>query len=130
MENETDPVPNDEVMQVCYEPRPLPFPNNYLELTSQEWPAVVQKVLCTKFDNWKYEEEIRIWVPWQANGEAIQFLDFGNKLHLKEVVLGARCTLPTSAMLRALGPLISEVKLTKARAAHHAFEMVEEEEFH
>jgi hypothetical protein len=123
---------NDEIMKVKYESKPLPFPNDYLNLAPDQWPAVVQTVLSTKFENWKYEKEIRMWVPLLEKGKEgeLYFLNFGENLQLVEVILGVRYPLPTTTVLQELGPLASNVSVIKARAAHNAFEMVKDEEFH
>jgi hypothetical protein len=120
----------DETMFVNYENKPMPFPNDYEGLTSEQSSVVVQKVLSTKFENWKYEREIRVWLPLQNEEAGLHFLNFGEKLLLKEVILGAKCTLPTVGIERALGLSVSEVTVIKARAAHDAFQMVADEESH
>lgn len=73
-----------------------------------------------------------MWVPLlekEREGE-LYFLNFGENLHLVEVILGVRYPHPASTVLQELGPLASNVSVIKARAAHNAFEMVEDEEFH
>jgi hypothetical protein len=120
---------DDEVMRVRYERKRLPFPNNYLELSSEEWPVIVQTVLSTKFDNWKYEEEIRWWVRLKEHEGHPQFLDFDESLQLKEVVLGAKCGLPKSEILRALELSAKDVEVLKAHPADNAFKMIKDEQF-
>jgi hypothetical protein len=49
-------------------------------------------------------------------------------LRLKEVIIGQRCAVSKGRILSVLGPLLGEVKISKARAAYDKFEMVEDEE--
>ena len=75
-----------------------------------------------------YEKEIRVWAPLQNKENGICYLEFDSKLRLVEVIIGARCALLNSAITRALGSLVGQVRITKARAAYDGFEMVEDEE--
>lgn len=120
-------VENDESAHVCYIKQPLPFPLSFLDLGDSERFEIVRKMLFTKFNNWAYEKEIRAWAPLQNEEDGLHYLEFDGKLHLLEVIIGARCTLQRSEITRALGSLAGEVKIIKARAAYDKFEMVEDE---
>jgi len=53
---------NDDILKVEYQPKPLPFPlEEYLACSEEEGERITRKALHTKFDNWKYEKEIRVW---------------------------------------------------------------------
>lgn len=118
---------SDESAAVNYIPDPLQFPSSFSELPEPERLEIVRKILFTKFDSWKYEEEVRIWAPLQNEEGGLHFLDFDDKLRLMEVIVGARSTIRRSAISRALGMLASQVAMTKARAAYDSFRMVEDE---
>lgn len=129
---EIDENSADEIMRVKYEANPLPFPPNYLDLSAQQSSVIVRKVLSTKFENWKYEKEIRMWVQLQRqekDGE-LYFLHFGGKLQLAEVVLGVRCKISKGAILDELGSAVKEVNVRRARAAHSTFEMVDDDDLY
>ncbi len=119
---------NDESMHVSYIPEPLQFPHNFSDLPEQERLVIVQTILFTKFDNWKYEEEIRMWATLQDEEGGLYFRDFDETIRLVEVIIGAKSTIPKSTIIGALGPLASEVKVTKARAAYDKFEIVGDEQ--
>jgi hypothetical protein len=61
----------------------------------------------------------------QNEENGLHYLEFDEKLRLVEIIIGARCTLPRSAITRALGALAGQVKIIAARAAYDRFEMVE-----
>ena len=120
---------NDESGRVTYEPTLLSFPLNFSELSPKERFAHVWKIPFTKFADWVYEHEIRLWATLEEEENGLYFLEFGEKLHLTEVILGQRCTLSRQAISEALRPLAGEVTISKARAAYDKFEMVQDEEY-
>jgi hypothetical protein len=83
--------------------------------------------LCTKYDNWAYEQEIRCWTTLETPSQGLYFMEFGPLLKLVEVIAGARCNLTRRQILDAVRPLEHEVKLIKARAGFHRFEIVEDQ---
>ena len=119
---------SDESMHVSYIPEPLQFPPNFSDIPERERLVIVQKILFTKFDNWKYEEEIRMWATLQDEEDGLYFRDFDETIRLVEVIIGAKSTIPKSTITGALGALATEVKVTKARAAYDKFEIVGDEQ--
>jgi hypothetical protein len=120
-------IPRDKAKAVYYASAPRPFPANFLDLASGEKMALVQEMLFTKYSNWDYEHEIRVWAQLDDEEDGFYFAGFGEELRLVEVITGARCTLPTRAITRALEPLSSHVTVIKARAAHDAFRVVQDQ---
>jgi hypothetical protein len=123
-----DPA-NDEIDHVEYIAERLQAPD-FSNLSDSEHIAFSRKVIFTKFEYWKYEQEIRFWATLQNKDKEddLYFLEFGEKLRLTEVIIGQNCKLPRTAIARALGPLTGEVKISRARAAHDRFAMVEDEQ--
>jgi hypothetical protein len=110
-------VPEDSSKIVNYVPKRLPFPTT---LTA----AHAEAMLFTKYSHWEYEHEIRIWAELDDEEDGLYFHDFDDTLRLVEVIAGARCTLPRSAITRALGPLAKQISFIKARAGFTKFEIV------
>lgn len=81
------------------------------------------RMLWTKFDNWAYEEEIRVWAALDEHEGGIYYKDFDDNLRLIEVIAGAECSVPEHAFQRALKPFPS-VMPVKARAGFKKFEVV------
>jgi hypothetical protein len=72
---------------------------------------------------------MRVWAPLQNEEGGLYFLEFDEKLQLKEIIVGQRCTLSRAEIMKALGSLAREVTVSKARAAYDKFEMVRDEGF-
>jgi hypothetical protein len=123
-----DPA-NDESKKVTYIDTPEQFPSNFLDLPDSERFAIVQRILFTKFDDWQYEHEIRVWAPLQNKEGDLYFLECDDNLRLVEVIIGQKCSLSTAKIVQALGSLAKEVKISKARAAYDKFKMVEDEQW-
>ena len=98
-------------------------------LTFPESPTLEHAVamLSTKFSNWEYEQEVRIWVDLTDEEDGLYFKDFDDSLKLTEVIVGHGCTVPRSAIVRAIVPLATEINLIKARAGFKKFEIVNDE---
>lgn len=125
-EQKGDPE-NDESERVRYIERPETFPSNFADLSDLERFLLVRRILFTKFNDWYYEQEIRVWAPLQNEEGGFYFLEFDEKLQLKEVIVGQRCALSRAEIMEALGSLAGEVTVSKARAAYDKFEMVHDE---
>jgi hypothetical protein len=82
--------------------------------------------LYTKYENWAYEREIRCWTTLDTPSQGLYFMEFGPSLKLVEVIAGARCMLTKGIILEAVKPL-NDIKLIKARAGFHRFEVVEDQ---
>lgn len=68
-----------------------------------------QRMLRTKDEEWRYEQELRMFVklndPPDANN--LNRLDFGPDLELKEVIMGLQCSVRDNA---ALGEALKNCK--------------------
>ena len=112
---------------VKYIQEPLRFPAGFHGCCVEEKERIVQTILFTKYKNWEYEKEIRVWARLEDEEDGLYFFDFDATVRLVEVIVGAKCKVPRNAIARALGPLASEVKIMKVRAAYNKFEMVMDE---
>jgi hypothetical protein len=120
---------SDETDHVKYVEKPLTPPTNFDALSDSEFTAFVRKALFTKFNDWDYEKEIRLWNHLQNEESGLYFLKFDeDKLRLTDVIIGQQCPLSRDEIVEALGSLAGEVKISKARAAYDRFEMVEDEQ--
>lgn len=108
---------DDLCKRVNYEPARLPFPEPPLTVEHTE------AMLFTKFSNWSYEQEIRIWTDLSESEDGLYYKEFDETLVLKEVIVGARSTVPREAVLRATGR-DSNIELIKARPGFKKFEVV------
>jgi hypothetical protein len=86
-----------------------------------------EALIFTKYANWHYEEELRIWAALNESEGGLYFADFGPSLVLKRVIAGARCTLPLQEIEEATEPLAAGVHFSKARAGFTEFEIVKDQ---
>lgn len=85
--------------------------------------AIVKKTISTKFKNWSYEQEWRIWVTLEETDEEtrLYFKHFDDDLALKEVIIGAFCRKTYDEVSSALGDEMRDVKIYKANLASDTF---------
>jgi hypothetical protein len=114
-------IPDDADVsrRVKYVSQRLPFPPG---------PTIAhaEAMLFTKYSNWACEQEIRMLATLSDEEDGRYFYDFDNKVRVTEIIAGARCTLPKSALTRALGPLAEQITVIKARAGFRKFEIVQD----
>lgn len=108
--------------KVCYISTPLQFPVDFLHLNERQQLPVADRMIYTKYRNWRYEQEIRTWTDLDE-----EFFNFCDGLQLAEVIIGAECNLPITEITSALGSLADNVSVKKVRASHDAFQIVEDE---
>ncbi|MEA3394859.1 MAG: DUF2971 domain-containing protein [Pseudomonadota bacterium] len=86
-------------------------------------------VLCTKFYDWKYEDEVRVFVQLDhATKEGgLYFYPFDEKVVLREVVLGPKCELPLKAIRALVSEYTPTVEVIKSSIALGTFRVVKNE---
>ncbi len=86
----------------------------------------VQDLLFTKFKDWQYEQETRVFTRLQERDRAtrLYFADFTEDLRLREVISGPLCTTTKSRIEEALRHYEGPVTLTKARLGFTSFQIV------
>lgn len=88
---------------------------------------VADQMIFTKYEHWRYEEEIRIWATLNERSGNYYFYDYGDTVRLVEVIVGAGSSVSERKILQALGQYRSGVRILKARLAYDAFRVVEDE---
>jgi len=88
----------------------------------------IERFLTTKFEDWAYEDEIRMIIPFdtvEKQGD-LYFKKFDNGIRLKQVIFGARCN-PRNIenISRNVKNYDYPVKLICARLAFKSFNVVE-----
>lgn len=86
----------------------------------------VLALLYTKAHEWSYEREYRVVGNLEVRDEKTghYYVDFGEKLQLREVILGARNEMAVGQMARLVRKNGAPVQVLKARPGFHHFEMV------
>ena len=88
---------------------------------------LIDRLIRTKFYDWKYENEMRLFVDLDhesAEGGKY-FCSFSNELRLAEIILGPKCDLPISGVRDLLRQQDSMASVVKARIAFTRFEVLE-----
>jgi len=85
----------------------------------------VMRILTTKFEHWRYEDEYRVFPELKVKDErGLYFFEFGKEFVLREVIVGHNSTITRAELDRALGDLTSSVTKFKARLAFQSFRVV------
>lgn len=110
-------VPDDHLSEVDYVKERLPAPPKIDE-------SFMKKLLLTKFEHWKYEEEYRAYVSLTDEIEGYYYADFSETLKLKQVIVGDQSQITRDQMSSALADLATGVEVFKVRAAFKSFDVV------
>ncbi len=103
--------------------RPLPDVVG-IEHTAQM--ETMQELLFTKFEDWRYEDEVRMSVKLDKETEVdgLFFIDWGNDLRLAEIIVGLRGGTCRRELEQALGTYPEPVAFVRAEAALDSFAVV------
>lgn len=84
-------------------------------------------LLATKFDDWRYEKEFRVFVDLTKHEPegGLHFCSFDKHLKLSSVVLGARCEIPIDQVRELVSSYPYKVHVTRARIAFTKFAVTE-----
>ena len=86
---------------------------------------IIENLLCTKYIDWEYENEVRVIVPLETrDSSGFYFTDFEGNMKLKEVILGPRSNLKTDQAAKYLCSYSSEVEIIQSRIAFTKYEVV------
>ena len=87
----------------------------------------MNRLLRTKFADWKYENEMRLFV--ELDHDTVEsgnyFYSFSDDLVLKEIVLGPRCEIPINGIRSLVENFNQPVRVIKSRIAFSSFRVVE-----
>lgn len=86
-------------------------------------------LLTTKFAEWKYEREWRIFarLDTRTPENGLYYLNFFPHLQLRDVILGARCEATLQQFAERVPPSAHAVEVFKARAAFDSFRIVRQQ---
>ena len=112
---------------VDYTPIPLKVAHDEERGRAQITSDLIDALLRTKFIDWKYEDEMRIFV--QLDHKTIEsglyFYPFSENLTLREVIIGPRCDLPINSIRSLIANFEPQVFVIKSRVAFTKFKVLE-----
>ena len=118
-------VPDELLMPAIYADKLSDFKLD--KNTGRPAKGVVEALIRTKFRDWTYEDEVRLFI--QLNEDRLEsglyFEHFSDQLQLREVVLGPKCALPLSGIRKLISDCQPEVSVIQARIAFTRFEVLE-----
>lgn len=124
-----DILDTERLTKIDYLRRRKEFPKAYKD----DLPSVAEDLVTTclkvKSIEWKYEQEHRLRVSLQEKSDGIYYQKFGSTLSLRQVIVGARCTLSIRDVKEALGSPDVDVDISAVRPANTEFSMVANKEF-
>lgn len=86
--------------------------------------AVARSLLYTKYFDWKYEQEARVFTRLEERDESgLYFADFSDQIVLREIIVGPLSRITKQDLYDALGRK-SDVTVTKGRLAFNSFRVV------
>jgi Protein of unknown function (DUF2971) len=120
-------VPDTLLVSVIYSKRLLDA-DLYLK-SGKPSKGLVERLIKTKFYDWKYENEMRLFVglDHESSEGGRYFAPFSDELRLAEVILGPKCDLPLDGVRELLRSQDSTANVVKARIAFTRFEVLENE---
>lgn len=121
-------VPDHLLVSVIYAKRLLKMAIDPKTKRPKPTEDDIDKLLRTKFFDWKYEDEMRCFVRLNHETEVESgrhFYSFSEHLELREVVLGLQCELPIQGVRRIVADCKPSVKVLKARISFTRFEVRE-----
>ena len=119
-------VPDKRVARVAYTRKRIGFDIERQIAKGTRDKKLGLKLLTTKYEGWKYENEVRVivFLGERDSDTGFYFCDFGCHLVLKWVILGARSTLSRDHVAAALSETDRSVTIVKARLAFQTFSVV------
>jgi hypothetical protein len=95
--------------------------------TGQFGPAErpIMRKLLLKFSAWRYEDEVRPFARLDGKRGAPSYFDFGEKLILRQVIVGVRCTVSRKRIQECLRGYTTPVEILRAQLSFDSFQVVE-----
>ena len=120
-------VTSPHLLPVIYASTPVKIETDPETGVPQLNDELVDQLQRTKFEDWRYENEMRVYVQLDHDSResGLYFYPFDTSLVLKEIVLGPRCELPAESLKALLGANESEVMVIKSTLASQSFSVVE-----
>ena len=90
---------------------------------------LVDNILRTKFKDWKYENEWRVFFELknESSESGLYFAEFFNEMELREIVLGPNCSTPISKISSLLKNYAVQIPIIKTRIAFNSFRVVKDQ---
>lgn len=100
------------------------------EFLEGECEILGRRLLTTKFEHWRYEDEVRIILKLQdaVRENEFYFMPFGEALRLREVIAGVRCDTALEDLREMLSEEDAGVAVARAALAPDEYKIVKREQ--
>jgi hypothetical protein len=119
-----DVQPDNLVHEMQYVPERVAWKVDVTKPIHGANEELLKLMMTAKYDAWKYEEEWRLYAGLQDPVNGSYYIEFGENLTLREVIIGASCTTPVGTIKKLVGDVNQTVEIFKARPAFETFTMV------
>jgi hypothetical protein len=102
---------------------------NYLAGRPQEFQAIIDKILLTKFRAWNYEDEVRVFLRRANQDGDYYFYLFDENIRLTQVIAGLRCDVPSNTIEEKLRSYPEHIEIVKAKLSPNSFEVIADPDF-
>lgn len=116
-------IPDENLEKILYVKERVPHNGKFDE-------SGVIELMTTKYEDWGYEEEYRVFIPFDQPDDAdgLYYSDFHENLKLVTVIVGVNSYVSCSAVVALLGNLNGKVvEVFKAKPHSHKFEMTRDQ---
>jgi len=121
-------VPDDRLFKVNYTTNRAKITFDEKTRKVKDGKRVVQQLVSTKYKDWAYEQEQRMFIELTEGYEEAGniFLDFSDQLQLKEIILGVKCSLSIERIRKLVQHYELPIKVMKAGMALRTFRVIED----
>jgi hypothetical protein len=114
-------------MPVNYASSPLPISREPDSNLPKPTLAEVSMLLCTKFSDWRYEDEVRVFIALDETTKesGLYFYEFGKDIILREIILGPKCEIPIEKVRKLVEHFTPSVQVIKSSISHGTFRVSE-----
>jgi hypothetical protein len=93
------------------------------EFLEGESEILGHRLLTTKFEHWRYEDEVRMLLKLEEaeHEDGYYFLPFGDALSLKEIILGVRCKLSSDELAKMVA---KDAEISRAGLAPDSYKII------
>ena len=87
----------------------------------------IKRLLLTKFDQWKYEDEVRVFIQLmpEPKRDAMYFAELDHNFRPTTLILGPRCRTSDREVARAISGYPTPINVVRTVLASDTFQVIE-----
>jgi hypothetical protein len=120
-------ISDESIFEVIYSKNRVGIPVHSVTKQTVLSNEFIQNILRTKFIDWQYEQECRVFVQLDESTQesGLYYKDFSPDFKLTDVILGPRCDLPIKKIRLLVSNNKNPVRVIESRMAFRTFRVVE-----